>query len=1210
MITHRYRRQVLATLAALLLPLTSPQSLSAPVPKETWFPTGLDVIRDPLTGRLGVPEFYGDTVVSGSANSPVIWQDPVTKDALLYIGASNGGVYLRRYSYAEDRWSDRWTWVSRPGTGYTGAQSIGVLSISPDGRYLAVGQGNPSNLNDTGVPGNGIQIGAIQPDGSLLWLENSSEADSVLNQGFPIRSLHWHGQWLAATTWNLSESYLGRDGQFSPGGTVLIASQSAAGGLETVTERLQFGWNWMTDSVKTMPNGPLLAAGNNVLPAAGSYANAVGVFMEGGSVSPLAGSLYPTYLQGLDAKELKIARIAVHPQLVDGAIVAFVGAYAPKGNELISRIDRLLIDPLTYDLIDFTPGDVQGKIGTNQASNSGSYGNFSLSANPLDPLALSVFSGGNTYGGINAYTYSGGLVKVGFGSNPVSLDYLYGPLGSNGQVGDPPPGAPHADSRQITYYDTPNGRALIQTDDGGVWQLPLESEGIRWWSSLSAPGLNTLENTTVDWNATTNSVVAAYQDNAASVGSYGSPYPYMQNVWMGDGQLAFFDDARPTDLGRYTSAYVSAQQYLADQSGINRIALDEAGLFRSYDNIGMYLNYKGETIPFSEKDFFELQKLNVPFHAPLATNAYRPNDIVMAGRLNVWETAAVDPSNLPDSLVFQPIIDYEEDSDNPADWLTLWVNALDNQGSPQAAQAKTAYDSLYVGLQIAGPGGKGIQFSGLYGRQAGATPTLAPLVQVPVDAGPILAIAHRPTVNQDDTVFWLQGGDTVNNFNNVIVASSTVQSLGIHSPNGQTRFIPLTALGLEFSPSDAFKAQSLVYVPAVNGHGEHLVIGSQEGAWISALDANGEPGRFTRMNWQGLPEATPPGSLNVTMKYDPQDDLLVTTQLGQGAWLYSFSGQIEPAKVSAQKLILTDTVLQQQATPSLDKRGNQMNTGLFVQLNDKLMDPTQAYDVDLVFDDFAQWQNNLELLTPTGGAVGKTPASYNLLEASGQARFHASLNNGKLTLPIHLEPGVTKMAILVNIKEFPEIVPTFSLNFSATLRGSGDLATGHLVLSSGSPAYTVYIPGGRSLLDPFSPEFDPQNKDALPRFFHIPGLGYSEDDIVYVGTEGNKVKTGKGADLLYVDGNTTGINQLYGGPGKNQFRLVNVYRDMPNYAQSVMDFKPGRDTIGLVGVTYEDLTFKNSPQGAELYVSGQKVGVFRHIGKQALKRKKNFVFYP
>ena len=82
------------------------------------------------------------------------------------------------------------------------------------------------------------------------------------------------------------------------------------------------------------------------------------------------------------------------------------------------------------------------------------------------------------------------------------------------------------------------------------------------------------------------------------------------------------------------------------------------------------------------------------------------------------------------------------------------------------------------------------------------------------------------------------------------------------------------------------------------------------------------------------------------------------------------------------------------------------------------------------------------------------------------------------------------------------------------------------------------------------------------------------------------------------------------GPGANQFRLVSTVDDLPNYPHRVMDFKPGKDTIGLVGVTYEDLSFKNSPQGAELHVFGEKVGIFRNIGKQALKRRKNFIFYP
>ena len=1215
-----------ALLAVLCLTAISTHTIAGSVPKESWFPSGLDVVRDPLTGRLGVPEFYGETVVSGSANSPVIWQDPVSKDAHLYIGASNGGVYMRHYTYAEDRWSDRWTWVSRPGSGYAGSQSIGTLSLSPDGHYLAVGQGNASNYSDIGVPGNGIQIGAIQADGSIRWLDNSSEADALLSQGLPIRGLQWQGQGLVATTWNTTDTYRGKNGQPYIGGTRMVASQSEAGGIANVGISTSLAtWNLVMDSTAAgSVNRVVLTAGHNVQPATGAYSNMVGVMQSNGAIQPLLGSAYSNFLQELETSQLNIARIALYPRPVDGALIAFVGSYATTGSQQsISRIDRLSIDPVTHELIEFLSADVQGKIGTAQAANDGFYGNFSLSANPLDPLAFEVFSGGNTYGGINAYTYAGGLVGVGFGLNPASLDYLYGPLGSNGQIGDPPPGAPHADSRQITYYETPKGWNLIQSDDGGIWQLPLQSVGIRWWSSLSAPGLNTLENTTADWNSTTHSIVAAYQDNAASVGRFESAYPYMQNVWMGDGQLAFFDDAELTAMGRFTSAYVSSYQYLAMQVGnIQRIALDESGFFKSYDNIGMYLDLEGEVVPFSESFAFTSQELPVPFSAPLNVNAYRSGDIVMAGRFNVYETTQVDPRHLPDSLVFQALFGWNVDPQAAPEQLnTYWVNSLDNQGSPQGKPLPTAFDSLYVGLQIAGPGGDDVRFSGIYGRQAGDSASLAPIFQADISDGPIVAIAHRPDKNQGDTVYWLQGGDILATFGNSKVAPSADQKLGIRAANGQTRTIPLTDLSLVFSLSDAYKAQSLIYVPAVNGHGEYLVIGSQEGAWISSLNDRGEPGPFTRMNWQGLPEATPPGSFNVTMKYDPLDDLLVSTQLGQGVWLYSFTGAMAPAKLSDQPLIVTNTVLQQQAKPDLDKRGNQMNTGLFIQLNEQLTDPKQAYDVEVVFHDFAQWQNNLELLTPTAGAVGKTPASYNLLDDSGQARFHASLNNGQLTLPIHFVPGVTKMVITVNIKGFPEFVPSFSLNFTAALKGSGASTIGHLVLSSGSPAHTVYVPSGRSVLDPFSPAFDPQN-EALPRFrygsekwvagpiFHIPGQGYSEDDIVYVGTHGNKVKTGKGADLLYIDGNTTGTNQLFGGPGKNQFRLVSTYGDLPTEPQWVMDFKPGKDTIGLVGVTYEDLSFKNSPQGAELHVFGEKVGIFRNIGKQALKRRKNFIFYP
>ena len=207
----------------------------------------------------------------------------------------------------------------------------------------------------------------------------------------------------------------------------------------------------------------------------------------------------------------------------------------------------------------------------------------------------------------------------------------------------------------------------------------------------------------------------------------------------------------------------------------------------------------------------------------------------------------------------------------------------------------------------------------------------------------------------------------------------------------------------------------------------------------------------------------------------------------------------------------------------------------------------------------------------------------------------------------------------VNAKEFPEVVPSFSLNFSASLRGGNQKAKGHLVFESGTPDLSIYIPGGRMLLDPFSPRFNPQN-ETLTRFRfihndwvagpirHIANQHYSDDDVVYIGGKGNKIMSGKGADLLYIDSNTQGSNQLYGGPGKNQFRLVSSLWDIPSQAQWIMDFKPGQDTVGLVGLSYENLSFKSSAKGAELYVYGKKVGVFRNISLAILKRKNNFVF--
>ena len=81
-----------------------------------------------------------------------------------------------------------------------------MLLISDDGKYLAVGQGNSSNRGPIGAPSQGIQIGAIQENGSVQWLPVAPEAQQKLaNQN--IRSMEWIGANLSATSW--SDSFIG-----------------------------------------------------------------------------------------------------------------------------------------------------------------------------------------------------------------------------------------------------------------------------------------------------------------------------------------------------------------------------------------------------------------------------------------------------------------------------------------------------------------------------------------------------------------------------------------------------------------------------------------------------------------------------------------------------------------------------------------------------------------------------------------------------------------------------------------------------------------------------------------------------------------------------------------------------------------------------------------------------------------------------------------
>lgn len=134
------------------------------IPANQWVSTGNEFLKDAVAGTAGTQGINvsgSETCYAGSSSGLVTVEN--NDKVFTYVSTSNGGVRLRVYDKNTNSWGDQWSWVSQPGSGYSGSQSIAALAISEDGNYLAVGQGNPSSFVAIGMPSHGIQIGEIQP---------------------------------------------------------------------------------------------------------------------------------------------------------------------------------------------------------------------------------------------------------------------------------------------------------------------------------------------------------------------------------------------------------------------------------------------------------------------------------------------------------------------------------------------------------------------------------------------------------------------------------------------------------------------------------------------------------------------------------------------------------------------------------------------------------------------------------------------------------------------------------------------------------------------------------------------------------------------------------------------------------------------------------------------------------------------------------------
>ena len=988
-----------------------------------WTKTGNDYVRDGLTGRLGSPKDFGDTLIAGAINSNAI-KKLGDDQTVFYAGSVNGGLYSRLYNEETDTWSKEWTWESKPGSGYDGGQSIGAIALSEDGKFLAVGRGNPSNYNTIGTSPYGIQIARVKNDGSLAWLETESSIRETI-QASPIRALAWSDKSLIATT---------------PGAALELSVKN--GTIKQVDTALDLPSEFTADR---MPDNSVAIAGY-FLGDQNQLSNGIVLRRDGENI-PLSGKIYEDYIQSVNRNGSRISRISAYPELINGEGVFFVGSFTPNkadNSGWVSRIDRFSIDLESGKAKEITSSPIDyGLIGSEQAGNQYFYGNFSFAIDPFDPKGRSVFAGGNTFGSSpesQALSYSGGLVRIRLKSDSQgnrdaikSISYLYGPrLKNNKNVLLPPaPGQPHADSRSISFYHGQDGAKLIQTDDGGIWSIDLQisDQGAKpkkgaWWMPLTPDhnGFQGLEVNMVDWGSNANIIATSYQDNAASLGYFGDKNA--TNLWAGDGEVAIIDDGGTNNTSPTT--YLSSQQYLGSGK-MSKYSYDAEGFLRGMQPVDFGLRREDGSIvrwnQTPEVAYYE-DGNPVPFLAPIEENPYISDNIIMAGRVNAYETFESGINY----LIFRPLL-----KDDQTAGITF--TALDNT-------SKLVNNEDIGSVYLAGTSPE--EQVMIYGRQKKIVPGEDPQADSHLsliefnnlsesklsDYGPIIDISHRPTGSGQDLLYILQGGRSLLTFAGVQPSpdQGTSQYLHIGSANGSVKTFTLEELGLPVLAGDV-GYQSSVYIPASDHHGDKLVIGGLAGVWISDLNEEGMPLGFEAMNWEGLDQGIAPGSYVRMIKYEPQDDLLILGTQGQGNWLYSFSGDLGERPQATKLLHMSDTSLVQGTEPDLDKRGNQFNQTITIQLDNRLQDKREATDVEIILQNKDKWRRYMSMVSPynvsedgnikeNSSAREQADRWYSILKPFGLRYRGGRETKNSIIMPFSFEPGISMFNLAINAKDF------------------------------------------------------------------------------------------------------------------------------------------------------------------------------------------------
>jgi len=117
--------------------------------------------------------------------------------------------------------------------------------------------------------------------------------------------------------------------------------------------------------------------------------------------------------------------------------------------------------------------------------------------------------------------------------------------------------------------------------------------------------------------------------------------------------------------------------------------------------------------------------------------------------------------------------------------------------------------------------------------------------------------------------------------------------------------------------------------------------------------------------------------------------------------------------------------------------------------------------------------------------------------------------------------------------------------------------------------------------------------------------GRGDDDFI-IGSSGNRALGGEDNDVFKIlEG--AGTNHLNGGAGSDEFWLVTGSGDFAA-KQFVMDFKAGQDQVGLLGLSFDDLSFTQVGGDTLLKVDNHELGHFMNVSAGVLNNEANFLF--